>query len=249
MSRYVGSKWKKTQALITDPKVAPYVPITKVMNHGSLRSMLFKFGMVYIKPDYGMHGVGVMRVEKRSGAVPFCYRTGLITRTFSTFDKMYDDIVRMTRGKMYLVQWGIHLRQYGGRSFDLRVLVQCSPQKQWETTGIIGRVAHPRKVVTNYHNGGTLVLVERLLGAYLPASESARHTNQLKTLGVQVAQQLSKKFPGIKMIGLDIGLDEKLRPWIIEVNTAPDIYIFRKLKDKKDFWKILGYARAYRRIQ
>ncbi|RIE04883.1 YheC/YheD family protein [Cohnella faecalis] len=50
------------------------------------------------------------------------------------------------------------------------------------------------------------------------------------------------------MVGADIGLDNHLRPWIIELNTNPDPYIFRHLADKRIARKVLSYARALRRI-
>ncbi|MGO4276757.1 YheC/YheD family protein, partial [Paenibacillus sp. TAF58] len=36
----------------------------------------------------------------------------------------------------------------------------------------------------------------------------------------------------------------ELKPWVLEVNTAPDPFIFNQLKDKKMFFKVLRYARA-----
>jgi hypothetical protein len=50
------------------------------------------------------------------------------------------------------------------------------------------------------------------------------------------------------MVGADIGLDNHLLPWIIELNTNPDPYIFRHLPDKRIARKVLSYARALRRI-
>ena len=51
-------------------------------------------------------------------------------------------------------------------------------------------------------------------------------------------------YPGFKEIGVDIGIDKELKPWVLEVNTAPDPFIFNQLKDKKMFFKVLRYARA-----
>jgi D-alanine-D-alanine ligase-like ATP-grasp enzyme len=70
----------------------------------------------------------------------------------------------------------------------------------------------------------------------------------LRGLGVAVAAQLERKFPGIKEIGVDIAVDQQYKPWILEVNTKPDPYIFQKLQNKAVFRKIIRYVRAYRQI-
>jgi len=131
----------------------------------------------------------------------------------------------------------------------LRVMVQMNPRSRWESTGIIGRVAHPRKIVTNYHAGGTPMPFSRLLSGYLNAGQRNDYENRLRKLGVSVAEALNQRYPRLKEIGLDVAIDESLRPWILEVNTFPDPYIFRKLPDRSVFRKIYSYANAYGRFK
>ncbi len=213
------------------------------MTKNTLSTMLNHYKVVYIKPNVGTYGGGVMKVEHKSGSLPYVYQNGLKIRRFASKDKLYADLSKIKGKRPYLVQKGIDLRTWNGRIFDLRVMVQRSPSAKWKTTGIIGRAANPRKVVTNYHNGGSLVSFENLLAPYTTKLERLKLERKLRYLGIYVAKRMVRNFPGIRSIGLDIGLDKKLHPWIIEVNTRPDPYIFRKLADKRIYAKVIRYHR------
>jgi glutathione synthase/RimK-type ligase-like ATP-grasp enzyme len=245
MRRYVTSKWVKTAALLENAELRANVPKTVRMTRSSLQSMVHEYRMVYIKPNIGTFGNGVMRVEWNPEEIPsYKYQLRESPRSFMSFDSMYEEILRKTNKRNYLVQKGIHLLKYHKRRFDIRVMVQKNLKSQWETSGWIGRVAHPKKIVTNYHSGGTLKSVELLLDSYLNNKAKIQYINKLKLLGTKVAKQLHRRFPGIKEIGIDLALDEQLTPWILEVNTKPDPYIFRVLKNKTVFSKVIRYAHA-----
>lgn len=247
---YVSSKWDKTAALIKDKNVRSYVPETLRMNSESLRKMLNRYSMVYIKPVSGTYGKGVMRVEQVGGQSPrFSYQLEFKKRTFTSFDSLYHSILEHKRKGPYLVQQGIKLLTHNKRRFDVRVMVQRNEEGIWETTGIIGRVSHPEKIVTNYHSGGTPMKLRPLLKTHLGSSKAGEYERVLAKLGVRTASVLSKEYPKIQMIGADIGIDSDFNPWIIEINTKPDPYIFKHLKDRSVYRKVLRYYRAVRKPQ
>ncbi|UUZ90328.1 YheC/YheD family protein [Paenibacillus sp. P25] len=152
---YVLSKWAKTKVILPNEALAAHIPETRRMTRQGLEMMLDQYRMVYVKPDKGTYGTGVMRVEREDGVLGTIYRfqEGKKERSFYSYDEMYRAIKKRTGRRMYLVQKGIHLLKHKKRRFDLRVMVQMSPSKKWVTTGIIGRLADPKKVVTNVHNG------------------------------------------------------------------------------------------------
>lgn len=245
--RYVLDKWAKTEALLGDAEVGAYVPSTKKLTATALERMLEQHNMVYVKPSIGAFGNGVIRVERIPDAKePYRYQQGLDKRRFATFDKMCRSLLKATGGRSYLVQQGIHLLTYRKKRFDIRVMVQKNEEGRWETTGIIGRVADPRKIVTNVHNGGTLVPVEKLMDRHLPEPHISQFLQVMRTLGENVGKTLTKRFPGLKEIGIDVAVDRDMLPWILEVNTAPDPYIFRKLSDKDVYRKVYGYWKMHR---
>ncbi|MNI11172.1 Endospore coat-associated protein YheD [compost metagenome] len=252
MPTHITSKWKKTKAIAVNSSIREHIPITKRMTKESLKSMLEEYNMVYIKPDKGTFGNGVMRVERKGHTdhegAGYQYQAGEKLKKFKGFEAMYKSICKHKRKRKYLVQKGINLLKYKGNRFDLRVMVQQSPKRKWETTGVIGRVAHPKKIVTNFHSGGTLKPVGVLLNNYLSNNRKVPYIGKLKSLGLDVAKTMHAHYRGVKEIGLDVALDKELKPWILEVNTRPDPFIFRRLKNKRIFAKIVRYARAYKRL-
>ncbi|MBB6671336.1 YheC/YheD family protein [Cohnella nanjingensis] len=246
----VHSKWAKTKAILRSGDVRSYVPDTRRMTAAALREMLSRYRMVYIKPNSGMFGNGVMRVERRSqnGKTLYSYQHDKKRREFRDFGTLFASIGRHKRKGAYLVQKGIPLLTYRGRRFDIRVMIQRNAKRAWEATGIIGRLSHPAKIVTNYHSGGTPMSIRTLLKPQLGVQRIAKLERTLAQVGRASATALSRVYPRINMVGADIGLDAGYKPWIIELNTSPDPYLFRHLPDKSTHRKVLRYARALGRI-
>lgn len=240
---FLLSKWTKTKVLLGNSKVRPFIPDTRRFSKSVLKTMLGSYKMVYVKPEVGTYGNGVIRAERlKSGE--YTYQLETTVKTFHDYESFHSSLLKMTRKKSYLIQKGIHLVKYNKRRFDIRVMVQLSPKGVWEATGLIGRVAHPGKIVTNYHSGGKLMDVKRLLAPHLSTGDMEKMIHTLDNLGVTTAKHLHAKYPGLRQIGLDIGFDRTWTPWIIEVNTNPDPYIFNKLADKAMYRKVMRYKRA-----
>ena len=243
----VRSKWAKTNVLLKSEEIRDQIPKTVEWSHDALNEMLNEYGMVYVKPDHGTFGTGVIRVEKQTNGV-YTFQLKTKKRSFSSFKKMIIPLQKIISTRPYLIQRGIYLLTYSRRRFDLRVMVQKNDANEWETTGIIGRLSHPRKIVTNYHSGGTPMSIEKLMGDHLSHAHIANYKTRLRKQGVAIAGQLQSKYPRLKEIGVDVAVDTSLKPWILEVNTLPDPYIFRKLKDKRVFRKICRYCKLYGRL-
>lgn len=242
--RVLLSKWIKTKVLLGSKEVRPYMLDTQKFSKANLKEMMDSYSMVYVKPEIGTFGNGVIRAEHLKKG-KYTYQANTKLKTFQDYESFHRSLQKATKKKSYLIQKGIHLVKYNKQRFDIRVMVQLSPKGVWETTGLIGRVAQPGKIVTNYHNGGKLHEIKKLLSAHLSADDTEKMIGTLKKLGVNTAKHLHKKYPGFRQIGLDVGFDRTRTPRIIEVNTNPDPYIFNKLSDKSMYRKVMKYRRAY----
>lgn len=255
----VSSKWAKTIAMMPNPKLIPYIPDTRLYSRENLEEMLRAYKVVYVKPDSGTYGLGVMKAEiaqdsessqenqSSSAGSSYSLRFGTTHSQYDSLDMLHEAIMAQIARRTFIIQRGIQLLNYQNRAFDLRILTQKNLQGKWETTGFIGRIAAAGKIITNYHSGGTIAEFHTLLSAHSDRQGVAQLERRLALLGERTGRQLEKSYPRLKEIGLDVGIDEQLHPWILEVNTLPSLYVFGKLSDKNIYKRIRKYAIAYGR--
>ncbi|MEK3732802.1 MULTISPECIES: YheC/YheD family protein [Paenibacillus] len=263
----VASKWAKTKILLQNKGIAAYIPTTRRYSIEALRELLAAHTVVYIKPDRGTYGIGVMSVEivppekssensdlqdsqsiAESASPSYRLRYEQKKETFSSIEALHKTLKSLINKREYLAQQGIDLLRFEGRPFDLRVLTQKTPTGQWATTGIIGRVAAKNKIVTNHHSGGIVKHFKTLMSEHMNAEEIENIRQELKILGVNVAAQLQKSYPRLKEIGLDVAIDSRWNIWILEVNTRPALFPFKKFfKDPSIYNTVRKYAQAYGR--
>ncbi|NOU80035.1 YheC/YheD family protein [Paenibacillus sp. LMG 31459] len=274
----VSSKWAKTKVILQNRLLSVFIPETRKYALEDLKELLGLYGTVYIKPDRGTYGSGVMRAEQRvvhlspsehqpdfsqpetepltceaeAPAEPklmYILRYAKDAEIFNTPEELHAALLPRIKGRSYLVQQGIDLLQHQDRPFDLRVLTQKNLQGSWETTGMLGRVAAPQKVVTNYHNGGSIFSVDALFKEHMTPEEMTATIQQLKSLGVRIGSQLETAYPGLKEIGLDVAMDQHHDLWLLEVNTLPSIIVFKMFPNKAIYRRIHRYAVAYGRLK
>ncbi|OAS16559.1 YheC/YheD family protein [Paenibacillus oryzisoli] len=238
---YWNNKLGKYKALLTNEELALNLPPTALATKANVEGMLEKYHVVYLKPSNGTGGYGIFKMSLTDAQ--YRLENGTRLRSFTTFKGMYAAFQKAKRKKVYLVQKGIPLLRYKALPFDLRIMVQRNRQRNWEVTGIVGRLALPNKIVTNYHSGGRPMPAGKLLSPFMTKEEQVAYIESLKELGIKISKHMSGVFPKFMSYGVDVGIDKEMKPWIIEVNTQPDKYIFNALSDKRMFRKIIRYEK------
>ncbi|GAA4848678.1 hypothetical protein GCM10023310_28610 [Paenibacillus vulneris] len=221
--------------------IRPYLPDTRLATKANIGTMLEKYGTVYLKPDEGASGYGIYKLTKKGDQ--YILRSGTTTRYYHSLDAAYRPHHQWFTRYRYVAQQGIRLLQHNKRAFDLRIMVQKNKDKQFEVTGIIGRLAKQGKIVTNFHSGGTPLPVETLLSSHLTGDEQASFIQSMEQIGKEASVVLGHSYRSNKAFGVDIAIDSDMKPWILEVNTRPDTKIFRALKDKTMYRRIMQYAK------
>jgi D-alanine-D-alanine ligase-like ATP-grasp enzyme len=62
----------------------------------------------------------------------------------------------------------------------------------------------------------------------------------LAKISYLTAEVLERRFPGLKELGIDVGLDWMGKPWIFEVNTRPYFRMFSKIRNPSMYRRIMN---------
>ncbi|WP_259617335.1 YheC/YheD family protein [Paenibacillus doosanensis] len=240
--KYKMGKLGKYRFMKRFQSISSFLPDTRIATKANIKAMIRLYESLYLKPDTGTGGYGIYKIGKMKNG--FSLRSGTASRHFPTIDALYRSIHSRLVQRPFVVQKGIAVLKHNDRAFDIRVMVQKNKHRQFIPTGIVGRLARPNKIVTNYHSGGTPLPVELLLQSHLKRDARKKYIQSIENLGKTASEVLAKSYKTKRAFGVDIAVDPRMKPWILEINTKPDMSIFNTLKDKTMYRRILSFARV-----
>jgi len=243
------------QVCMKHPYLRKFVPETDWYSSKSLTRMLKKHRVVYLKPNKGLQGQGVIRIkrlskntyEMTSGArISMLKKKALMKHVYREISSYPD---------YYLVQQGIDLATYQKRPFDVRLLL-IKHTGMWRLTMTCVRAAaYKNSPVTNVSYNIKLKPIEEL---QFPLTKVLRETDQplnsittlreLIDLSYQVVKTLGRHFP-VSILGLDFVLDKRGKIWFIEANTNPEVEALRQINKEKDYQRFVQAKRQITIIQ
>lgn len=230
--RALRGKWEVYRSVLRHEDLRPHVPETLPLRISTLAYMLKKHRYVFIKPDIGSQGKGVMQVRVyRDGY--HCRGRDHLNRPFQTQVQSLAAILGLvssaSQRRRLLVQQGLYLNHFRGSTFDVRTIVQKNEAGQWQVTGTAARVGRRGSITSNLHGGGHAVRTEALLEEQFPD----RHQEILEKiywLGVSIPAALDKELGRFGELGLDLGVDKDGHVWLIEANSKPGRTVFLRTR-------------------
>lgn len=246
-SNNIRGKLRVHRYLSKDGELKPFLPRTTSFRLKHLKKMLRAFPALYVKPDIGSQGIGVYKISVRSRN--FVLRSTSKNRTFNSPYKLYSFLKKNTSGKL-IIQQGIPLETVEDRPYDIRSMMQRKRTGKWTHTGIFAKVGKPEKIVTNYYQGGKIVLLPKVFEQLgLSRKEAEERMQHLANISRNVALQLSKKKRGMYEMGIDFAFDQEGKLWIIEVNSRfPQFYPLKRL-DRPMYRRMLSFAKSIGRTK
>ena len=237
----LGHKGRVQQVLEGDREIARYLPETKALQavHDVI-TMSKKYADVYLKPVNGTGGRGIMRL-RCSGSGNDCSLEGR-----NALRRIYPKISgpraflcsvaqRRMAGQRYLVQQGIDVRTTDGRVHDFRLVVQKNGHGKWSLTGGAARIGRTRSVTSNLHGGGQAVSLDTMLLRTFSKDKAKQIKERMESMGLRIAERLEAHYGRLCELALDIAVDRKGHPWLLEINPKPAREIFARTGQQQTY--------------
>ncbi|USG64457.1 YheC/YheD family protein [Brevibacillus ruminantium] len=232
------NKWGIHQLLYPNPEVNEFIPETySSPNLQTLRTLLRKYPIVYLKPKNGSLGYGIVKIVSSPGvkgyAVTYHNGSGNVSRRFTNITALYQHVFRTRRASAYLAQQGISLLTFQGRPFDFRVHLHKNLQNEWVVSCMAAKVAGSGSVTTHVRTGGTVIPGDELL-SYLFGKQKTLMTERVSQAAIRLASAIEQaKGMDLGELGLDMGIDKHGHVWMFEANSKPGRSIFKHARLKK----------------
>jgi glutathione synthase/RimK-type ligase-like ATP-grasp enzyme len=218
-------KWELHNFIYSFPHLRPYVPETLFLSSESdLKYMLTNYDTVFLKPTNGSQGRSIYKISNSESGyfIDTSQNKNTNPLEISNIPQLFKKIKRKITNRPYIIQRGITLLDFENRSFDIRVLCHQTDELHWKVTHHIARVSQPEMIVSNIAQGGELQPLDVVLLTSFDLKKSKHIKKFIMELCIDICTSLNGVLSGIYAeFGIDIGIDEEGRPWIIEVNTKP----------------------------
>lgn len=231
------NKWQVHRWLSTTPEVEEYLPETKPLRSSrDIEGLLSRYNHAYIKPVGGSLGQGIVRVYRSKGAYVVAYRVGHsnVEHRHQTFAAAAADIFSARHRRNYVVQQGLSLARFRGRTFDVRVTMHRNGLGEWDAVGPAAKVAITGAITTHVHNGGRVYPLKRVLKVVFPGQEEQLYAKVVRA-GREIAKALEKSTQmRLGELGLDLGITPEGNVYMFEANAKPGRMIFAPVWARRD---------------
>lgn len=222
------NKWYLFEWLRQSKTTKPFIPTTrKLMSINGLGKMMQKYTFLYLKPESGKAGNGIMTIKVQADK-QLPYRLKIqedkksSTYNCSTINKLWARIQKQSSGEAYIAQQGIQLASVNDRRFDLRTLVQKNERGKWDVTGIGARLAGTSSITTHVPRGGMIEDPEKLLIHSFNAEQARRILLKAKHTSLLIAKQIERGSGHLLgEMSMDLGVDSMGNIWFFEANSKP----------------------------
>ncbi|MFL0247876.1 YheC/YheD family protein [Candidatus Clostridium stratigraminis] len=218
-------KWELYEVLSKYPESKKYVPETIIYNNfDDVLYMLNKNELIFIKSFYGTQGKEVLSIEKFNDKFKLnFYKDGAREILLDSINKVQEFVINFALKKKYIVQQGIKLLTYKGRSMDIRMFIMKNETGMWETIFKGVRIAKEGFPLTNIHAGGVYAIYDRLYSELMKQYSSVElpSTQKLSEVTIMLTNYIEKELGHYGELGIDIGIDILGQIWIIEANVMP----------------------------
>lgn len=233
-------KWNIWKFLSKDKTIKKHLPYTqKFSGIRQLKSLLDKYGSLYLKPcNYG-GGKGVMKVDKTKTGITLIddqmkshyfsnyeMLSGLLKNRMSHVNQQLVHAKKRwisrffgnNSARFYLVQQAVPFKK-NNRQVDFRVFLQKNSNLKWASSGLVARIAREGSIITN-RRGREMMTTGRdaLTSIYGVNEKRAKQIeSEIANLIIRVVKKYEELGFHLGDVAADITLDANLNIWLLEL--------------------------------
>lgn len=219
------SKWEVHEKLLQDDTICPFIPETQIYTNESLVNFIGKYNTIFIKPIHGSQGKNIIKLGKEMDQYVFQSTLNVISDKIIkklSLDEIFHQLNLLLRNKIYIIQQGIPLATHEAKTIDFRVLCHTNQNHLWDVTSIVARISGESQFVSNIAQGGKTTNALTTLRLLFDKKKAKEIILQMKKLSIEAAEFISSHSEGIiGELGIDIGVDQSGKVWLIEINSKP----------------------------
>ncbi len=226
------SKYDLYDFLKPDPELSRYLPPTELSLHfDQVKEFINRHLNVILKPIDLSRGRGICVIEKtgsRYKISDYRYKVPIVSELNHDGELKNFFVFNKELFTKYLIQKYLPLAKIGNSRFDIRVVMQRHPDKDWGCTGIECRVSNGNSHITNISRGGyALSLDDALRKAFTTDYEILKQ--QIQELCYKFCLYMDSSGKHYGEFGLDIAVDDARNLWLIEANVFPSFKGFKTM--------------------
>lgn len=218
------------------------IPYQKVDRTRDIFNYIDKFGQVILKPEVGSFAQGVHFISKEKNDQYFVAIEDKekYYSEFSLSNYLRDLIKKGT----FIVQKYIETRTIDGQPFDIRVHMMKDGNGEWSFVKIYPRIGVYYATIVITRKGGYVGNINGFLERNYGKENVYKLRKQIETLSTELVTHFESIYDkNINEIALDLAIDKKLNPKLIEINVnKPGIvyYEFDVAKHAIEYAKYLA---------
>lgn len=242
------NKWTLFEWLKKSKLTRNHIPMTRRLTRKlDLKKLLQRHSLLYLKPERGKAGKGIMRLRRREGKTVYYYLSiqeyrKSQTFRYNTMGALRKQIFNIMGEESYIAQQGIALARYQQRPYDLRILVQKNKQGRWSISGIGARIAGSSSITTHVPRGGTIDEPQKVLSHSFGTLAAKSMMRKTKKTALLIAKQIERGAGHtLGEMSMDLGIDTAGHIWFFEANAKPMKFDEPDIR-KKSLEQLLQYC-------
>ncbi|MFB5190137.1 YheC/YheD family endospore coat-associated protein [Alicyclobacillus fastidiosus] len=174
---------------------------------------------IVLKPVVGHQGKGIVCVHRQQDGRYLLISDG--ESTVHSASQLAREVDKRLAGSEHLMQPFIVSKTRDGVTYDFRVHVQKDRHGRWTPTAVYPRLAGRHGPIPNLSSGGQ-TMIPNMFFEHEFGDDSSQMRRTLEQFGVGLAEHLEVvSGQAYDELGIDVGLDERNRIWLFEVNWRP----------------------------